>query len=78
MKPMDKYDQPMLSAAGFEAGFSGYSWFGKDRSDNEWQAHLDDKSVFSFRTREGEGLWGANSPMSLMDFRKLFQLGEHE
>lgn len=77
MKPMDKYDQPMLSAAGFEAGFSGYSWFGKDRSGRTWQAQLDEKSVFLFHVEEDKK-WGPNAPMSLMDFRKLFNLGEHE
>lgn len=77
MKPMDKYDQPMLSAAGFTSGWSGYSWFGKDRNGNEWQAMLDEKSVFSFRVQE-QGKWGPNAPMSIMDFRKLFYLGEHE
>lgn len=77
MKPMDKYDQPLIHAAGFEAGWSGQSWFGWDRSGNEWQAMLDEKSNFSFRCKE-ENKWGPNGPLSVIEFRKLFLIGEHE
>lgn len=73
MKPMDKYDQPLLQPAGFVAGFSGYSWFAEDRSDNTWQAYLDDKGVFQFR-KEENGKWGAYSPMNVVDFSNLFAL----
>lgn len=31
-------DIPLLRSYGFEAGFSGTSWFGKDRSGVEYQA----------------------------------------
>lgn len=78
MKPMDKYDQPMLSAAGFEPGWSGYSWFGKDRSGLTWQAQLDDKSVFMFRHEDPDGKWSPNGPLHIADFRKLFLVGEVE
>lgn len=78
MKPMDKYDQPLLSAAGFEPGWSGYSWFAKDRSGLTWQAQLDEKSMFLFRQEDETGRWGPFGPMSLPDFRKLFLVGEHE
>lgn len=77
MKPMDKYDQPLLSAAKFKPGWSGYSWFGTDRSGLTWQAQLDEKSVFTFR-QEVDRKWGPNVPMSAIDFRQLFMLGEHE
>ena len=78
MKPMDKYDQPMLHAAGFEAGWSGQSWFGKDRNGTTWQAQLDEKSNFMFRHEDSDGKWSPNGPMHIMDFRKLFLIGERE
>ena len=78
MKPMDKYDQPLLNAAGFEPGWSGQSWFAPDRSGQMWQAQLDDKSVFSFRVEDTNGKWGPNGPMNIVEFRKLFAVGEYE
>lgn len=78
MKPMDKYDQPMLHAAAFEAGWSGQSWFGKDREEHTWQTYLDDKGVFAFRKEDNDGTWGAYSPMNIAAFRKIFFIGEEE
>ena len=78
MKPMDKYDQPLLHAAGFEPGWSGQSWFGKDRNGLTWQAQLDEKSMFLFRNKDEQGKWGPNGPLHIVDFRKLFLVGEHE
>ena len=75
MKPMDYYDIPVLMTAGFTAGWSGHSWFGKDRNGNDWQAYLDDKSVLSFRSEE-EGKWGPSGPLFHADFEKLFKQGE--
>lgn len=75
MKPMDQYDLPILMAAGFEAGFSGYSWFKKDRNGNEWQAYLDEKSVLSFRSNDGKH-WGPSGPLGHADFERLFSEGE--
>ena len=72
MKPMDKYDQPFLHSAGFEPGWSGQSWFGEDREGNTWQAYLDDKSVFAFRSCNKERKWGVYSPMNIATFRKVF------
>lgn len=76
MKPMDKYDQPMLSAAGFTAGFSGNSWFATDRYGNVCQAHIDDKGNFSFRSVGDDAKWGPNAPMNIIDFRIKFEMDE--
>lgn len=73
MKPMDKYDYPLLRPAGFVAGFSGHSWFAEDKDGNTWQAYLDDKSVFQFRKEEASK-WGAYKPMDVTEFASLFGL----
>ena len=33
-------DIPLLRDYGFEAGFSGESWFGIDANDEHWQAYI--------------------------------------
>ena len=73
MKPMDRYDYPLLRPAGFTAGFSGHSWFAEDSDGNSWQAWLDDKSVFLFR-KEENGKWGPSSTMSVVEFASVFGL----
>jgi len=75
MKLMDMYDLPVLMTVGFSAGWSGYSWFGKDRKGNEWQAYLDDKSLIAFRPQSGE-FWGAPVRMKYEEFEQLFKEGE--
>ena len=36
-------DLQLLRSVGFRVANSGYSWWGKDRYGNEWQAVIDDE-----------------------------------
>lgn len=77
-KAMDMYDLPLLRAAKFQPGFSGTSWFGRDRSGSVWQAQIDERnSLLSFRL-ETNNKWGPNGPLYIQDFEKLFSTGNDE
>lgn len=71
MKLMDYYDLPVLIDAGFEVGFSGTSWFGKDTQGKEWQVVLEDYGNLLFRKEEGQ-VFGALEQMSREDFDRTF------
>lgn len=38
MRVLSYRDVPLLRSAGFKAGFSGHSWFGRDKAGDVWQA----------------------------------------
>lgn len=67
---MDYRDIPLLAKAGFETGFSGTSWFGKDRNGHEWQVY-EHEEMLHFRTEHGK-TYGPGGPMHREDFDKLF------
>jgi hypothetical protein len=49
MKFMTHLDLPVVRATGFQSGWSGHSWFKKDRHGYEWQViHQEDNPVLDF------------------------------
>lgn len=67
MSHLTDLDIPVLTSAGFKAGWSGHSWFAKDKNGDEWQAYTtDDTNKLTFSNRNGSQF------MKRSEFDQLF------
>lgn len=72
---LTQHDIPLLRSAGFEAGFSGTTWFGSDLVEEVWQVVLLDDGNLEFRPSITDYSFGSGKPMTREEFEYMFPTG---